>query len=458
MEGKFIIYQLLLRTFGDRQWTPGGTYVDNGSGKFTDITLKQLKAWKRQLSLSAIWYTGVIDHATTTEFQGVPASEPNQVKGKAGSPYAIRNYYDVAPELAKKCDCRMAEFEAMIERTHKAGLKAFIDFVPNHTACGYRSETSPFSKENYHLNHDGTLYHDGDWTDTAKLNYGNRDTWEKMLGILRFWAGKGVDGFRCDLVELVPPDFFEWTFRELRKEFPHLTFIAEVYQKERYREYLAAGFDYLYDKCGTYDALKAISRGERSADTFSWEWQSLGDLQPHMLNFLENHDEQRIASQFFLGNGMKAKPALMCSLLFNTAPFMIYSGQEYGEKAMVSEGFSGVDGRTSIFDFCTLSGEKDYQVEEMYEELLKLAAGDEVFRIGDTYDLIYLNRSDKVVSFIRSCGKKAALVVASFAHHDIEMKVSIPQEVYDFLKIERFKPFEETLKIQPYNGLIIKNY
>ncbi|MBQ4013043.1 MAG: alpha-amylase, partial [Bacteroidales bacterium] len=289
-----------MRAFGNRACVPGGSYAQNGSGKFNDVTDEVLAKF-RKLSIGAVWYTGVISHATRTHFRTIPDNDPSLVKGEAGSPYAIRNYFDVDPALAVNLDNRMAEFEALVARTHKAGMKVIIDFVPNHV---YREYRSYFTAENFYpldgplhlpeslhsryvenpaLATGNDVFHawpsENDWYDTVKLNYNNRSTWSKMLQVLKFWAGKGVDGFRCDMVELVPPAFFDWAFRALRAERPDLFFIAEVYGKENYRRYADAGFDLLYDKSGFYDALRGIVRGERPASCLTQEWQALGDLQ-----------------------------------------------------------------------------------------------------------------------------------------------------------------------------------
>ncbi|HPH53450.1 MAG TPA: alpha-amylase family glycosyl hydrolase, partial [Bacteroidales bacterium] len=258
MEGKVVIYQLLLRAFGKRKSVSGGSYNLNGSGKFDDITDEVLKKIKK-LSVSAIWYTGVISHATKTHFHGIKDCNPSIVKGEAGSPYAIRNYFDVSPALANNHDNRMAEFEALVRRTHKAGMKVIIDFVPNHV---FRQYDTYFTRDNFHildgplilpesLNSDyvenpakatgNDVFHTSpsinDWYDTVKLNYDNHDTWVKMLDVLKFWAAKGVDGFRCDMVEMVPAEFFGWAFNEIKYIYPNTFFIAEVYGKENYRRY-----------------------------------------------------------------------------------------------------------------------------------------------------------------------------------------------------------------------------
>lgn len=474
MRGKAVIYQILLRAFGKRDCVPGGSYLINGSGKFNDITPEVLQRLKK-LSLSAIWYTGVISHATKTHFRGVTDSNPALVKGEAGSPYSIRNYFDVDPALATNPDNRMAEFEALVKRTHAAGMEVIIDFVPNHVAREY---TSYFTKENFYiLNAPFVLpcgvegeYHENpakatgnnffapnpsinDWYETIKLNYSNRDTWIKMLDIILFWASKGVDGFRCDMVELVPVEFFQWAFAKAREKYPSLYFIAEVYQKENYWKYSeVGGFDYLYDKSGFYDSLREISAGRKGAWELTKEWQELGDLQPKMLNFLENHDEQRVASDFFAGSARAAFPALAVMLLFNTAPFMLYFGQEFSERGMESEGYSGIDGRTSIYDYCIVPVLKRHlegktRMEEMvvyneYCRLLRIATADAIFSKGKTFDLMYVNplserfNPEKQFAFARGYDGAAMVVVANFDYSPVEVDVFIPQEAFDYLGIK----------------------
>ena len=460
-----IIYQLLLRAFGNRACVPGGSYAQNGSGKFNDVTDEVLAKF-RKLSIGAVWYTGVISHATRTHFRTIPDNDPSLVKGEAGSPYAIRNWFDVDPALAVNLDNRMAEFEALVARTHKAGMKVIIDFVPNHV---YREYRSYFTAENFYpldgplhlpeslhsryvenpaLATGNDVFHawpsENDWYDTVKLNYNNRSTWSKMLQVLKFWAGKGVDGFRCDMVELVPPAFFDWAFRALRAERPDLFFIAEVYGKENYRRYADAGFDLLYDKSGFYDALRGIVRGERPASCLTQEWQALGDLQPRMLNFLENHDEQRLASDFFAGSGKAGMAALAVSLLFNTSSFMLYFGQEFGERGMEAEGFSQVDGRTSIYDYCCIPSGARYlaghlTVDEtvVYKEycrLLRIATADAIFSKGGTFDLMYANPAcahfdpSRQFAWMRGYAGSVMAIVANFADHPVDVDVFIPAE------------------------------
>lgn len=416
----------------------------------------------------------MISHATRTHFDGIPDCDPSIVKGEAGSPYAVRDWFDVDPALAVNSAKRMEEFEALVARTHKAGMKVLTDFIPNHV---YREYRGFFNDSNFYILNDrlhlpaslggsyvenparatgNNVFHEwpseNDWYETVKLNYENRDTWEKMVQVLKFWVSKGVDGFRCDMVELVPAEFLAWAIAEVRRTAPETMFVAEVYNKDNYRRYADAGFDLLYDKSGFYDTLRGVVTGTLPATSITRQWQELGDLQPRMLNFLENHDEQRVASDFFAGNGRKAFAALAVSLLFNTAPFLIYCGQEYGERGMESEGFSGVDGRTSIFDYCSmpslvrgLSGILTVDEAIIYKEycrLMRIAVADAVFSQGSTYDLMYVNpKSDcfdpeKQFAWMRSHSGAAMVVVANFSDSPVKVRVFIPRDAFQFAGID----------------------
>ena len=451
---KFIIYQVLPRLWG--------------SGKFSSVDAGAFQYWKG-LGADYIWYTGIIRHASVSSGEKV-------VKGEAGSPYAITDYYDVNPYMADVPERRMEEFEDLVKRTHEAGLKVLIDFVPNHVAREYRGDlgagddvTTHWAPENDFFYYPGQAlrlpinpkgYEEmpakasgncftaapgrNDWWETVKLNYCDfhTGTWDKMRDIVRFWAAKGVDGFRCDMVELVPPQFMQWLIRSIKAEFPSVIFVAEVYQKEKYRMYVEeVGFDFLYDKCGLYDTLRAVTCSGASAKGISWNWQFLGDLQPHMLNFLENHDEQRVASDFFCGSAQAGYAALAVSALLNTAPFMLYFGQEMGERGMQQEGFSGLDGRTSIFDWCKVPAleSPDKAVLKRYKDALALART-AAFSEGKTFDLCYCQNTgefnpDRHFAFLRSDGKHTFLVVSNFGD-TADITVRIPAEALEYLGVK----------------------
>ena len=544
---------MLPRIWGNDRIRPkkNGSLADNGSGKFSDIDKETLE-YIKWLGCSHVWYTGILRHSTQASEDGCMPSHPQFVKGKAGSPYAICDYYDVNPYLADNPQDRLTEFEQLIKRTHEAGLKLVIDFVPNHVSRDYGKvnpvpghpvlgaeddKTVHWKAENdfyYYVGEKLTLptpvpkgmkpYEEcpamatgnncynpspgiNDWYETVKINYGDNHTatWDKMYDIIDFWAGKGVDGFRCDMVELVPPQFFKWLISSIKAKYPETIFIAEVYKKELYGEYIREiGFDYLYDKSGLYDTLRTVVEKNvndngmpielwQSATGITRNWQFLGDLQPYMLNFLENHDEQRFASEFFGKEARNTFAPLYVSLYLNTAPFMIYFGEETGECGMDEEGFSGCDGRTTIFDWWSVSsirrlrkviasGEyktlnvsrlvkgglkrEEAEVFCRFAESIRYASVDKAIKFGTTYDLCYCNAGSEGFDknrhyiFLRDYEEHTLLVAANFSDKEARMKISIPEHAFEWMGI----PVTEYLNpgscievtVPPMDGTIIK--
>ncbi len=512
--GRFIIYQMLPRLWGniDGKNAFDGSLEDNRSGKFSNIDTGTLD-YIRSLGVSHVWYTGIIRHATASAGQGCVPSSPDWVKGRAGSPYSIIDYYDVNPYLADCPENRIQEFRDLVRRTHEAGLKVIIDFVPNHVARDYASFTasrpSPTGMPDLGQDDDTSVhwkpendffYYPGrplvlpisgqtyveipakasgnsytpspsasDWYDTVKINYCDTrtGTWGKMLDILKYWISMGVDGFRCDMVELVPQEFLRWLISSVKQEREDIMFIAEVYQKALYSKFVREiGFDLLYDKSGMYDIVRAVLEKNlrdsgtpveewQSARRLTWNWQSLGDMQPYMLNFLENHDEQRFASDFYGKDAGNTYAPLYASLLFNRSSFMLYAGEEIGERGMDREGFSGIDGRTSIFDWWApsslkklyrhihgdtgaLSAEENRTLDS-FRRLLKMSASDKAFSEGASYDLCYCNCAsdgfspDRHFAFLRAHGDETVLVVCNFAASDADMKISIPEHAFGWM-------------------------
>ena len=543
---------MLPRLWGNSNESPvkGGTLSENGTGKFSDIdtaTLEYLK-W---LGCSHVWFTGILRHSTQTSEAGCIPSHPQFVKGNAGSPYAICDYYDVNAYLADDPDKRMEEFEALIKRSHDAGLKVIMDFVPNHVSRDYgkvnpskghpvlgaeddrsvhwRPENDFFYYPGQRLTLPSPVaagyepYEEfpamatgnncynanpgvNDWYETVKINYGDdhTPTWDKMYDIIDFWASKGVDGFRCDMVELVPKSFMKWMIAKAKAAHPSVIFIAEVYKKEEYNEYIrSVGFDYLYDKSGLYDTLKSIvdkSVNDNGMPVELWQstsgitrnWQFLSDIQPYMLNFLENHDEQRFASEFFGGDAMKTLAPLYVSLFLNTAPFMIYFGEEVGEKGMDHEGFSGRDGRTTIFDWWSVASVRrlrkmissgayktldagkiamaglergEAELFCRFAEAIRTAAADEAVRKGSTYDLCYCNMSsdgfdkNRHFAFLRDYEEHTLLIATNFSQYEAKMKLVIPEHAFDWMGIpvtEDLHPGKTIeVTVPPMDGVIV---
>lgn len=521
---KLLIYQLLPRLYTNTRGMniPWGTIGQNGCGKMADIDAARLERIAR-FGFTHVWYTGLLEHATCTDYSsyGIAPDNPEVVKGMAGSPYAIKDYYDIDPDLARNVAKRVEEFEALVKRTHRAGLGFIMDFVPNHVARHYSSDMKPsemkdlgedddctkaFSPQNnfYYLpgqslhvpptnrtaqsgkayienpakatgnDHFDAYPSANDWYETVKLNYGvdycggriphfspQPDTWVKMCDILLYWAGKGVDAFRCDMAEMVPPEFWKYAISRVRESHPSIIFIAEIYNPSSYRCYLNAGFDYLYDKVGLYDTLRAVVCGQLSASAITSCWQRVDDIKDSMLNFLENHDEQRVASRFFAGDGSLARPAVAVSALMGRNPFMLYAGQEIGEAAADAEGFSGSDGRTTIFDYwrvpslaklARLKVGTDLRRAELtdgesrlycwYRALMQLCRHSRAVGEGAFFDLQYANYdhdagydSDLQYAFLRHSPQETLLVVANFDSKDVHCGIKIPAHAFACLNL-----------------------
>ncbi|WP_438864769.1 alpha-amylase family glycosyl hydrolase [Neptunicella sp.] len=535
VQSKPVVYQVMTRLFGNKNFTnkPWGTIEQNGVGKFSDFTPQALKGIK-QLGTTHIWFTGIPHHAVIRDYTayGISNDDPDVVKGRAGSPYAVKDYYNVDPDLADDVSQRLQEFEALIKRTHQQGMKVIIDIVPNHVARRYASVSAPEgvndfgADDNRHVEYarDNNFYYvpgqsfkvpngelplngenhplaDGyfeenpakwtgngsraaqpdanDWYETVKINYGVKpdgsydfprlpadyanktvaehaafwqnvnvpDSWRKYRQIARYWLAKGVDGFRYDVAAMVPVEFWSYLNSGIKLTNPDTFLLAEIYQPKLYRDYINLGkMDYLYDKVGTYDTLRAIIQGSASTDDLVDIQHSLQDIDAHMLHFLENHDEQRIASDAFAVNPAKAKPAMVYSALIGRAPTMIYFGQEVGEAAEQDLGF-GDPSRTTIFDYAgvpahqrwmnngkfdggQLSAE-EHALRDFYARLLNLSTQQPAFK-GEYAGLHRFNRQyqdgydDQLFSFARWSGDHRVLVISNFSGQGTSLTLHLP--------------------------------
>lgn len=562
---KIIIYQIMTRLFGNQKNTnkPYGTLEENGVGKFNDINAAALKGIS-ELGATHIWYTGVIEHALLTDYTGygIPLDDADVVKGRAGSPYAIKDYYDVNPDLAVDVKNRMNEFESLVQRTHDQGLKIIIDFIPNHVARAYHSDAKPENVKDLGEDDDITVsfkpsnnfyYLPGqsfqpprgynslssnsfptknskyeetpakvtgndqftaspginEWFETVKLNYGIDiqqerknyfdpvpNTWEKMRDILIYWANKKVDGFRCDMAEMVPAEFWHWAIPQVKAVNPEVIFIAEIYNPAQYKNYLDIGrFDFLYDKVQLYDTLRLLINQKSQTESISKIQESLSGINNSMVHFLENHDEQRIASPFFAGDAWKALPAMVISATIDKGPVMIYFGQEVGEPGAGAEGFGGEDGRTTIFDYWGVPEHQKWmnggkydggalnneqkQLRQAYSDILNLSTANKAIAQGDYFDLTEFNRkannfSDKVHAFVRVSGDERLVIVSGFNSKVEHLKIQLTDEILEKLKLKKSEAyiardllrsgtevgisssFAFELDMQPYSSLILK--
>ncbi len=542
-QGKFVVYQVFIRLFGNTNTTnkPWGTLDENGVGKFNDFTDAALKELK-SMGITHMWYTGVPHHCVITDYTkyGISNDDPDVVKGRAGSPYAVKDYYNVNPDLASDPALRLEEFEALIERTHKHGMKVIIDIVPNHVARNYKSISKPEGVSDFGEDDDTTVEYkrnnnfyyipgeafkvpeslnnyqslggekhplvDGrfdenpakwtgngsrlaqphfyDWYETVKVNYGvkpdgtydfdllpegfeNKDykahfnfwldkkvpgSWIKFLEITSYWMNKGVDGFRYDMAEMVPVEFWSYMNSSLKMKNPEAFLLAEVYNPSLYRDYIHKGkMDYLYDKVELYDTLKHIMQGHGSTDNLQAIYNGLADIEHHMLHFLENHDEQRIASKDFAGSAEKGKPAMVVSTCLSTAPTMLYFGQNVGEPGDGDMGF-GDETRTSIFDYCGVpahqrwmndgkfdgrqltAAEKD--LNNFYKTLLSFSSKSPAL-MGEYKEIHSYNRentenyNDKIFSFVRWKDEERLLIVSNFEELAHKFQLKLPKELIE---------------------------
>ncbi|MGN6640681.1 MAG: alpha-amylase family glycosyl hydrolase [Mucilaginibacter sp.] len=545
-DDKLIIYQLLPRLFSNSKQLNKfyGSIEENGCGKFNDISDKALREIKN-MGFTHVWYTGVIEHATMTDYSAfsIETDDPDVVKGRAGSPYAVKDYYDVDPDLAVDVSNRMAEYEALIKRTHDNGLKVIMDFVPNHLARTYSSDAKPAGIRDFGQDDDKTRafnpsndfyyipdqafvvpqgYNPGgnefqsplkdgkfdenpakatgndvfsatpsvyDWFETVKLNYGvdyldNHQTyfdpeppvWNKMYDILHFWASKGIDSFRCDMVEMVAVEFWGWVISKLKTEHPDLIFIGEAYETEQYINYLFNGkFDYLYDKVGLYEAIRKLTIN--ASDAAGWDinnvWNNhCKNIDSHMLRFMENHDEQRIASPEFANDPWLAVPGMIVTATLNTGPVMVYFGQEVGEPAKGPEGFSSDDGRTSIFDYWGVPEHQKWlnngkfdggqlsdsqrELKAFYSTLLNIARQNEAIRTGKFWELMLANEhqpgfNQRLYLFLRYTDKQRILVIANFNREEQQLKVKLPADLLSYLQLNGSKVFTDLLSGSTYS-------
>lgn len=522
---KPIIYQLFPRLFTNYCETciPNGDIEENGCGKMNGITSRILRSIK-QLGVTHIWYTGVIEHAHRTDYTiyGIKKDNPYIIKGNAGSPYAISDYYDIDPDIAEDVNNRMQEFEQLVERTHEAGMKVVIDFVPNHLAREYRSDAKPAGIEDFGVHDDNQMFfspyndfyyiprqlfspsinlgdgddayiefpakasgndaftafpNSNDWYETVKLNYGVDysdgskhfspipGVWMKMLHILRYWASRNIDAFRCDMVFMVPLEFWQWAIPQVKEKYPEVKFIAEIYDVNLYRPFIDAGFDYLYDKVNLYDTLRGIQCYNYSAAQLTNCWQTVEGISDKMLNFLENHDEQRFASEFYAGDPVLAIPSLVVSATFSKGPVMIYAGQELGEPGMDAEGFSGRDGRTTIFDYWSigtlrrwlndgkpseikLTGRERW-LRERYSAILNICNKENAISDGAFFDLMYVNYNNpslnphRQFTYLRTDKKTLIVIAVNFSNNSCDLHINIPQDAFDMLHLP-YGTFEAT--------------
>ncbi len=495
------IYQVAPRTYAAQ---------GNGAalaGKLSDMTTDRLREI-RDLGIDYLWLTGVLEHAARAQ------TDPDVVKGEAGSYYAIYDNWDVSSEIGT-----MADFEAVIERAHSVGLRVLIDFVANHTArlhrtdvvCkqhldfgrGDRTEVAFDRDNNYYYmpntsftppTQTGSAGSDGafdtdiftpgiqlesparvtgndivspnppisDWFETVKLNYGwdlinkranyspRPRTWNQMIDVARYWVEKGVDGFRVDFAHAVPIEFWRTFAAELKAVQPQVFLLAEAYETDyrmklpgfTFYDMLDAGFDSVYNSA-MYWAMH--NQVQRPGDMRSAVPNRSPALAANIVNrgfqftqYLENHDEERVASRTFapwIGErAQRAELGLAYTAYLGLMPgnLLMHGGQELQEDASVFGSYAGDNGKTSIFDYVYQSQTRLWQsgnrpqwmidFRQRYRDLLalkRLPAFSAIHKesVPSLVDLDgpnnYKEQSNWISSYIRFQGNDAYLVVTN---------------------------------------------
>ena len=566
---KPVVYQVFTRLFGNTNSNnvPWGTQEQNGVGKFSDFSDNALEGIKA-LGTTHIWYTGVPHHAVVADYTeyGISLDDPDVIKGRAGSPYAVKDYYNVNPDLADDPAKRLEEFEALIERTHAHGMKVIIDIVPNHVARHYESTSAPQGVEDFgesddtsvEYARDNNFYYvvgekfrvpeakngyqvlggeqhplaDGkfdefpakwtgngaraaqpdqnDWYETVKVNYGVKpdgsydfprlpepfaakgvqahvdfwkdkslpDSWYKFRDIAFYWLDKGVDGFRYDMAEMVPVEFWSFLNSAIKQKDPDAFLLAEVYQPDLYRAYLKKGkMDFLYDKVEFYDTLKAIMQGHGKVSDLIAIQQSHDDIAPSMLHFLENHDEQRIASPDFAGSAEKGKPALVVSALISRSPTMLYFGQDVGEDGSEETGF-GDPTRTTIFDYAGVPAhqrwmndgkfdggqltDEEKALREFYIKVMNLSAthpamAGEFLSLHQSSLENQSEYSEKQIAFVRQKDGSRLLIVSNFSTDSVNAEVTFGGDASEQLSLNEQTQFTNQLKENDHTAFNTKN-
>ncbi|MCP4884089.1 MAG: alpha-amylase, partial [Flavobacteriales bacterium] len=351
-----------------------------------------------------------------------------------------------------------------------------------------------------------------DWYETVKINYGLRpdgtkdfdslpegfekmdhkahfefwqdkmvpDSWIKFRNIALYWLEKGVDGLRYDMAEMVPVEFWSYLNSSIKIQYPDALLLAEVYNPGLYRDYIRLGkMDYLYDKVGFYDSIKHIMQGHGWTDHIPKVQEEVFDIEHHMLHFLENHDEQRIASPDFTGFAEKGMPAMVVSTTISTSPTLLYFAQEVGEPGAEDAGFGSAT-RTSIFDYIgvpnfqgwTNNGkfdggglsESEKELRSFYKKLLSFTIKSEAL-MGKYQEIHYYNKDQnnaydhRIFSFVRWSENEQLVVISNFdSQNHYELDLWIPEEIITSWKLEdgMFK-LEDQLSIDTQNELKVEN-
>lgn len=373
-------------------------------------------------------------------------------KGKYGSPYSIKDYYAINPEYGTPDD-----FKSLVKTAHKNDIKVIIDLVINHTS--WDNNLISEHPDWYVRNEDGEIISpNSDWTDVADLNYENRELRKYMVEMMKYWVREfDIDGYRCDVAELVPIDFWNEARKELEKIKPVLM-LAEGSLPEQHLE----AFDLTYS-WNVYDALARIIRKGHLPSVLDNVLESerykfpKGSLR---LRFNENHDKPR-AVKFFGEEG-----ALLSALIVSTIPGvpLIYNGQEYGDTTELS-----------LFEKVTMSrdttSEKGKKFYAFYKKLFNFRKNSVALKRGEMIKAKTLN-DDKIYAFWRKFKDETVLVIANLSTWGVTTKLQVDDVLRKKIKngkVKFYDVFEEktfeikvdefiNFKLEPFGFKLINLY
>jgi glycosidase len=328
-------------------------------------------------------------------------------KGTIGSPYAVRDYYGINPDYGTKDD-----FKQLITEAHRHGMKVIIDIVANHTSWDSVMMKNP---QFYVHDANGRITYPHDWSDVAELNYDNSELRRYMTDMLKYWIREfDLDGFRCDVAEEVPTDFWENARGELDKIKPDITMLAEGHKPEL----LIKAFDFDYS-WPLHSAVTNVLQGRGVASDLRQEWDKESKEWPrgslHM-RFSDNHDERRAIARF--GEpGALAASAMMFTL--DGVP-LLYNGMEVGDTTE--------SGAPALFEKLPVFwpiAERRPEFPRFYKQMISLRRSSNALRRGS---LEWLRNSDesRMVTYLRRSANEEVLVAINFSNRPLFGSVETP--------------------------------
>lgn len=324
-------------------------------------------------------------------------------KGEYGSPYSIRDFYDVNPEFGTKED-----FKALVDAVHAKGMYIIIDLVANHSA--FDNAWIEQHPDWYTRNDSGQIVPPvADWSDVADLNYDNPEVPEEMTKVMEYWVKEfDIDGYRCDVAEMVPTPFWAASIKRIQAIKP-VIMLAEGAKPELYE----AGFDFTYG-WEVYHQLKKIFDGE-SATSFAMVAQSETAkviAGGRLMRFITNHDETSWddvpVNLFKSREGSLA--AFAASIFLPSIP-LIYNGQEVGHPE-----------KMNLFEKNEISWTANAYMRDAYKQMLSVYHNEAVLRGNE---ITYLDStSTDVIMYQRGTGDQSLFILVNVRGE--LSKVSLP--------------------------------